>query len=178
MAQMIDDILAFSRIGRAAIERTPVDMQSQVRKAISDLAPVIDGRQVEFEIGDLPLVQGDAAMLQQVWANLLGNSVKYTGPRHRAVIQIDGEVRDRETVYLVRDNGVGFDMRYADKLFGAFQRLHGSEFPGTGVGLSIVKRIVARHGGRVWAEAEVDKGATFYFSLGRVIPERSRDVGS
>ena len=166
MSQMIDDILAFSRIGCIAMEATSVDMQAEVRKAINDLAAATDARQVDFDIGDLPRAHGDAAMLQQVWANLLGNAVKYTAPRERAVIKIGAEVRDGETVYSVRDNGVGFDMRYIDKLFGTFQRLHGSEFSGTGVGLSIVKRIVTRHGGRVWAEGEVDKGTTFFFSLG------------
>ena len=166
MSQMIDDILAFSRIGCIAMEATSVDMQAEVRKAINDLAAATDARQVDFDIGDLPRAYGDAAMLQQVWANLLGNAVKYTAPRERAVIQIGAEVRDGETVYSVRDNGVGFDMRYIDKLFGTFQRLHGSEFSGTGVGLSIVKRIVTRHGGRVWAEGEVDKGTTVFFSLG------------
>jgi PAS domain S-box-containing protein len=180
MAQMIDDILAFSRVGRAAMEAAPVNMQAEVRKAISDLAPVIEGREVDFEIGDLPSAQGDAAMLQHVWANLLGNSAKYTRPRDRAIIQIGAQIADGETVYFVRDNGVGFDMRYVDKLFGAFQRLHGAEFSGAGIGLSIVKRIVTRHGGRVWAEAEVDKGATFFFSLGgvRTATDTMDSVGS
>jgi light-regulated signal transduction histidine kinase (bacteriophytochrome) len=176
MAGMIDDILAFSRAGRVVMQVTPVDMQAQVRKAINDLAPFTDGRQVDFDIGELPSSHGDAAMVQQVWANLLGNSVKYTGPRDHAVIRIGAEVREGETVYFVRDNGVGFDMRYSDKLFGTFQRLHGSEFPGTGVGLSIVKRIVTRHGGRIWAESELNQGATFFFSLGSAESERPTDV--
>ena len=165
MAQMIDDILAFSRVGRTELRSADVDMQAAARMAIRDLEPATAGRTVDFEVGELPPAHGDAAMLRQVWANLLGNAVKYTGPRDRAVITIGAEVRDGVTVYFVRDNGVGFDMRYMDKLFGAFQRLHGSEFAGTGVGLSIVKRIITRHGGRVWAESEVDKGATFFFSV-------------
>ncbi len=166
MAQMIDDILAFSRVGRTELRSADVDMQAAVRETIRDLEPATAGRTVAFEVGELPPAHGDAAMLQQVWANLLGNAVKYTGPRDRAVITIGAEVSDGVTVYFVRDNGVGFDMRYADKLFGAFQRLHGSEFVGTGVGLSIVRRIITRHGGRVWAESEVDKGAAFFFSVG------------
>jgi signal transduction histidine kinase len=166
MARMIDDILAFSRVGRTELVAGIVDMQAAVRVAIRDLEPATAGRMVDFDIGELPAANGDATMLQQVWANLLGNAVKYTGPRDRAVIRIGAEVSDGVTVYFVRDNGVGFDMRYADKLFGTFQRLHGAEFPGTGVGLSIVRRIVTRHGGRAWAESEVDKGAGFFFSVG------------
>ena len=166
MTQMIDDILAFSRVGRTELGSADVDMQEEVRMAIRDLEPATAGRTVDFEVGELPAAHGDAAMLQQVWANLLGNAVKYTGPRDRAVITIGAEVRDGVTVYFVRDNGVGFDMQYVDKLFGAFQRLHGSEFPGTGVGLSIVRRIITRHGGRIWAESEVDQGAAFFFSVG------------
>jgi signal transduction histidine kinase len=167
MAKMIDDILAFSRVGRAALKVGPVDMQAAVQNVMFDVAPALAGRQVEFQVADLPPAQGDAAMLQQVWANLLGNAVKYTAPRDHAIIEIGTKSADGTLSYFVRDNGVGFDMRYVDKLFGTFQRLHGSEFPGTGVGLSIVKRIIKRHGGRVWAEGEVDKGATFFFSLGR-----------
>ena len=166
MAQMIDDILTFARVGHGSIEVAPVDMQTLARDTIKDLNQAIKGRQISFDVAELPPARGDAAMLRQVWANLLGNSVKYTGPRERAVIQIGAEIRDDKTIYFVRDNGIGFDTRYADKLFSTFQRLHGSEFPGTGVGLSIVKRIVTRHGGYVWAEAEADKGATFFFSLG------------
>ncbi|MGC1411585.1 MAG: GAF domain-containing protein [Acetobacteraceae bacterium] len=165
MAQMIDDILAFSRVGRTKLRATDVDMQAAVRVAIRDLEPATAGRRVDFELGELPPAHGDTAMLQQVWANLLGNAVKYTAPRDRAVITIGAELRDGVTVYFVRDNGVGFDMQYVDKLFGAFQRLHGSEFPGTGVGLSIVRRIITRHGGRAWAQSEVQKGATFFFSV-------------
>jgi PAS domain S-box-containing protein len=176
MARMIDDVLAFSQLSRTAIRFASVDLEAEVREAIANLAPFIDGREVDFEIGNLPSAQGDVAMLQHVWSNLLGNAVKYTAPRDRAVIQIGAEVSDDETVYSVRDNGVGFDMRYADKLFGTFQRLHGSEFPGTGVGLSIVRRIVTRHQGRVWAEAEVDKGATFFFSLGSAKSERPTTI--
>ena len=178
MAQMIDDILIFARVGHGSIEVAPVDMQTLVRDTIKDLNPAIKGRQISFDVAKLPPARGDAAMLRQVWANLLGNSVKYTGPRERAVIQIGAEIRDDKTIYFVRDNGIGFDTRYADKLFSTFQRLHGSEFPGTGVGLSIVKRIVTRHGGYVWAEAEVDKGATFFFSLGIEYSEHASELAS
>ena len=166
MLRMIDDILAFSRAGRTELKAAAVDMQAAVRVAIRDLEPATAGRGVDFAIGELPPAYGDAPMLQQVWANLLGNAVKYTGPRSRAIIRIGAEAGGGETVYFVRDNGVGFDMHNADKLFGAFQRLHGAEFPGSGVGLSIVRRIITRHGGRVWAESEVGKGATFFFSVG------------
>ena len=166
MTRMIDDILAFSRVGRVEMRVAPVDMLAAVKAAIRDLEPVIADRQIDFEIGELPQAQGDAGMLQQVWANLIGNAVKYTGPRELAVIQIMAEQREDETIYLVRDNGVGFDMQYADRLCGAFERLHGSEFPGTGIGLSIVKRIITRHGGRIWAEGKIENGAAFFFTLG------------
>jgi two-component system sensor kinase len=166
MTRMIDDVLAFSRVGRAELRIAPVNMQAAVKAAMRDLEPAMAGRQIDLEIGKLPQAQGDPAMLQQVWANLIGNAVKYTGPREQAIIQIMAKQCDGETIYLVRDNGVGFDMRYASKLFGAFERLHGSEFPGTGIGLSIVKRIVTRHGGRIWAEGKVEEGATFFFTVG------------
>ncbi len=166
MTQMIDDILAFSRAGSTELKAADVDMQAAVRTAIRDLEPAAAGRSMDFVIGELPPAYGDAPMLQQVWANLLGNAVKYTAPRDQAIIRIGAEVSDGETVYFVSDNGVGFDMQFADKLFGAFQRLHGAEFPGSGIGLSIVRRIITRHRGRVWAQSEVDNGATFFFSVG------------
>ena len=165
MARMIDDILAFSRAGRAEMATAPMDMEAIARAALAELETDIAGRKVTFEVGALPQAHGDAGMLQRVWANLLGNAVKYTAPRPEARIEI-GATSDRgETVYFVRDNGVGFDMKYVDKLFGVFQRLHGGDFAGTGIGLAIVKRIITRHGGRVWAEGKLDEGATFYFAL-------------
>ena len=165
MARMIDDILAFSRVGRMESEAADVDMQAAVRVTISDLEPATAGRLVDFEIGELPSAQGDATMLQQVWANLLGNAVKYTGPRDRAVITIGAEVSDGVTVYFVRDNGVGFDMRYADKLFGTFQRLHGAEFPAPALA-SPSSGESSRAMAAVSGRSEIDKGAAFFFSVG------------
>jgi light-regulated signal transduction histidine kinase (bacteriophytochrome) len=126
----------------------------------------LQGRAVEWEVGELPEVMADRALLRQVFANLLGNAVKYTRPRAPARIGVSARREGGETVVTVRDNGVGFDMQYSDKLFGVFQRLHGeAEFEGTGIGLANVRRIVSRHGGRTWAEGEVDKGSAFHFSL-------------
>ena len=165
MNRMIDDILAFSRVGRTEMAAVPVDMEATVQAAIKDLETVLAGREVHFVAGALPPARGDAAMIQRVWANLVGNAVKYTAPKAEATIEIGATDGPGEIVYFVRDNGVGFDMRYIEKLFGVFQRLHGADFAGTGIGLAIVKRIVARHGGRVWAEGKPNEGASFYFTL-------------
>ena len=165
MTRMIDDILAFSRVGRTEMASMPVDMEAAVQAAIKDLETVLVDREVHFVAGALPPARGDAAMIQCVWANLLGNAVKYTAPKAEATIEIGATGGCGETVYFIRDNGVGFDMHHIDKLFGLFQRLHGADFAGTGIGLAIVKRIVARHGGRVWAEGKPNEGASFYFTL-------------
>jgi light-regulated signal transduction histidine kinase (bacteriophytochrome) len=166
MAQLIDDILALSRTGRAEMAVTPVDMAALAQAVVDELKPAMEGRAITVTIGDLPAVEGDRNLLRQVFINLLANAIKFTRPRTHAVIEIGGHTEGAEHVYYVRDNGVGFDMQFAQKLFGAFQRLHGvDEFEGTGIGLAIVKRIVTRHGGRVWADAVVDQGATFQFSL-------------
>lgn len=166
MGQLIDDILAFSRVGRLELNPALVDMEALVRELLADtLAPTLAGRKITIDIGKLPPAQGDRAMLSRVWSNLLENAIKFSASKADARIEIAAAVGDGETVYSVRDNGAGFDMRYADKLFGVFQRLHGTEFPGTGIGLAIVKRIVSRHGGRVWAEGKPDAGATFHFAL-------------
>ena len=171
MGRLIDDLLAFSRLSRQALNRQSVDPNELVRQAIRDLASQQEGRQVEVKVGPLPLCAGDPALLKQVWINLLANALKFTRSRPKAQIEIGsrpGELTHPgdEPAYFVKDNGVGFDMTYADKLFVVFQRLHRpEEYEGTGVGLAIVKRIVERHGGRVWAEAEKDKGAIFYFTL-------------
>jgi PAS domain S-box-containing protein len=166
MGELIDDLLTFSRLGRQPLNKGTVDTGRLVRDIIEDLCRQEPGRHLDVRISDLPACQGDPALLKQVWVNLLSNAFKYTRKRAPAVVEI-GCARDNgETVYFVRDNGSGFDMQYADKLFGVFQRLHRAEdFEGTGVGLAIVQRVVHRHGGRVWAEAEVDRGATFYFTL-------------
>jgi PAS domain S-box-containing protein len=167
MGRLIDDLLAFSRLGRQPIEAAPVDMQALAQEVCDELLALEPERQVRFELHPLPSALGTQSMIRQVWINLIGNALKFTKEREIAEIEI-GVTEDESggRVYYVKDNGVGFDMRYAEKLFGVFQRLHSQqEFPGTGVGLALVQRIVQRHGGRVWAEAEVNRGATFYFIL-------------
>ena len=167
MGELIDDLLSFLRMNHAEMRETQVDLGALVQNSIRDLETSTRGRNIGWTIAPLPSVTGDRAMLKQVFANLLGNAVKYTRPKDPAVIEIGcaGE-EDGRLVLFVRDNGVGFDMKYADKLFGVFQRLHrADQFEGTGIGLANVRRIIARHGGRVWAEAAPDQGATFYFTL-------------
>ncbi|HET7269137.1 MAG TPA: ATP-binding protein [Oleiagrimonas sp.] len=167
MAQLIDGLLAYSRLGRGALRMQPVDMNALAAEVHAELAGTSDGRDIAWEIGQLPTVIGDARMLRTVWQNLLGNAVKYTSQREHARIEVSVERSDDGAyVFTVRDNGAGFDMAYADKLFGVFQRMHkASEFPGSGIGLANVRRIILRHGGKVWAEAERGKGASFHFSL-------------
>ena len=167
MGQLIDDLLEFSRMGRAEMHETRVDLYSLARETISKLEADTRGRNIAWDIPALPAVEGDAAMLRQVLANLLGNAVKYSRGRDPARIEMGTSDSEAGRIVLfVRDNGAGFDMKYADKLFSVFQRLHrADEFEGTGVGLANVQRIIARHGGRVWAEAAPDKGATIYFTL-------------
>ena len=166
MGVLIDDLLAFSRMGRAEMMKTRVDLGLVVKEIVKDLAEDAKGREIEWEIAPLPTAIGDASMLRQVMANLISNAMKFT--RHRTLARIEiGAVEEKtETQFYVKDNGVGFDEAYLNKLFGLFQRLHTTEeFEGTGVGLAIVQRIVMRHGGRVWAEGALDGGATFWFSL-------------
>ena len=168
MAHLIDDLLAFSRIGRADLAISDVDMRELAQAVFSDLSRLDGDRTVEFSVGKLPTVPADYALIRQVWANLLENSLKFTAGREAARIEIDCQEEPDHWVFRVRDNGAGFDMEYVDKLFGVFQRLHyQDEFPGTGVGLATVQRIVRRHGGEVWAEGEVDVGATIFFRLPR-----------
>jgi PAS domain S-box-containing protein len=168
MGDLIDHLLSFSRLSRKEIQPTKVDMKSLAFSVYGELTKETDRERVEFKIGKLPAAQGDPALLHQVWVNLIANAIKFSSKKDRAVIEVGTKRSDSENVYCIRDNGVGFDIQYVDKLFGVFQRLHGEdEFEGTGVGLAIVQRIIQRHGGRVWAEAEVDKGATFYFALPR-----------
>ncbi|HTJ79093.1 MAG TPA: PAS domain S-box protein [Rariglobus sp.] len=166
MGALIDDLLKFARLSRATMEFEQVDMNRLVQVALIDLRINPDDSRVDFRLGKLPPCLGDAALLRQVWVNLLSNAVKYSGRREKAVVETGSQTKEGATVYFVKDNGAGFDMRYADKLFGVFQRLHRAEdYEGTGVGLAIVQRIVHRHGGRIWAESEEDRGATFYFTL-------------
>lgn len=165
---LVDKLLAFSRMSRSELKKTRVDMKHCVQSAWRDLAMDRTGRDVTLEVGDLPAVQADPTMIRLVLENLLSNALKYTRPRAQAVVKVDARVEGSEVVFSVKDNGVGFDMRYVDKLFGVFQRLHGpAAFEGFGIGLANVKRIVQRHGGRVWAEGVVDEGATFSFALPR-----------
>jgi len=166
MGRLIDDLLAFSRLNRQALARQPVDMEMLVRGVLEDVVPQGKQGNVQIVNGNLPSAQGDASLLRQVWANLLSNAVKYSRYAQQARIEVGSLAEGNRNVYYVRDNGAGFDMKYADKLFGVFQRLHrADEFEGTGIGLAIVQRVVHRHGGRVWAEAKVNQGATFYFTL-------------
>ena len=167
MGKLIDDLLSFSRMSRMEMMLGEVELDKVVREVIEQLTFETEGRSIEWNIDPLPAVSTDHAMIRQVWFNLISNAVKYTKLRERAKIEIGrGADVPGEIVMFVRDNGVGFDMQYADKLFGVFQRLHKKEdFEGTGIGLANVRRIVHRHGGRTWAESAPDKGATFYFTL-------------
>jgi PAS domain S-box-containing protein len=166
MGQLIEDLLTFSRLGRQAVERRTVSLSRLAREAFEDLEAEREGRRVELVVGDLPECKADPRLLKHVFGNLLSNALKFTRSREVARIEVGGRREGGEHACFVRDNGVGFDMRYVDKLFGVFQRLHRAEdYEGTGVGLAIVQRIVHRHDGRVWAEGEIDQGATVYFTL-------------
>ena len=166
MEQLINDLLSFSRLSRKEIHTKKIDMYELANSVFRGLVNDDDRQRIEFKLTELPGIMGDEALMRQVWTNLLSNAVKFTSGRKRAVIEVGSQQNKDETVYHVRDNGAGFDMEYVDKLFGIFQRLHSeSEFEGTGVGLAIVQRVIHRHGGRVWAEGVVDKGAIFYFAL-------------
>jgi PAS domain S-box-containing protein len=168
MSCLIDDILAFARVGRAELKRVEVDMEEMARMTYKELESTIAGRSIEFKVGVLPKALVDVSMIKQVFVNLLDNAIKYSAPKTKALIEVEGHIENDEAVYVISDNGVGFDMKYVGKLFGVFQRLHGpAEFSGTGIGLSVVKRIITRHGGRVWADGKLDQGASFTFTLSR-----------
>jgi len=166
LGQLIDDLLTFSRLGRAELLTTQVDMGEIAETVFQELTSPESRQRIEFQVEKLPSANCDPSLMHQVWANLIANAIKFTSRKQRAAIQVGSRASATETIYFVRDNGSGFDMQYAEKLFGVFQRLHSErEFEGTGVGLAIVQRIIRRHGGRVWGEGEVGQGATFYFAL-------------
>jgi light-regulated signal transduction histidine kinase (bacteriophytochrome) len=166
MGNLIDDLLAFSRLGRAPMSNALVDMTALAREAMAEYVNVPGHEFAAQAIPVLPSVRGDRTLLRQVWVNLISNAVKYAGKKEAPTVRVWAEVEGSTSTYFIQDNGVGFDMRYATKLFGVFQRLHRiDEFPGTGVGLAIVMRIVKRHGGEVYADARLGEGATFSFTL-------------
>jgi two-component system sensor histidine kinase/response regulator len=165
MSQLIEDLLAFARFSRQPLQKSPVSLADISRRILTELM-TREERDMDIHVNELPPANGDASLLEQVLTNLLSNAFKFTRKRNPAVVEVGSRTQDGEVVYFVRDNGAGFDMKYADKLFGVFQRLHTTaQFEGTGVGLSIVQRIVQRHGGRIWAESAPEKGATFNFTL-------------
>jgi len=167
MSTLIDALLEFSRFNRQGLNKQAMDTSKLVHSALDELGFPWQERQVEIRVGDLPVSSGDPVLLKQVWINLISNALKYTNKRKKAEIEIGSTKINGTECFFVRDNGTGFDMRYADKLFGVFERLHRMEdYEGTGIGLAMVQRIVNRHGGRVWANAAVDRGATFNFTLG------------
>ena len=168
MGDLIDDLLAFSHLGRQQIKKVPVDAAATAKHAFTEAASQENKERIHFTVGELPAVQADAALLKQVFINLFSNAIKFSRQRKVAEIDVGSQETEKGTAIYVRDNGVGFEMQHAGKLFGVFQRLHSyDQFEGTGVGLAIVRRIVERHGGQIWAEGELDKGATFYFTLGK-----------
>jgi len=166
METLIKDLLAFSQLGRRPVSAAEIDMDALAREVIDELRSAPGQRVPECVLKPLPVGWGDRSLIRQVWLNLLSNAIKFTGAREVPSIELGGTSEETRNVYYVKDNGAGFDMRYYDKLFGVFQRLHSAkEFPGTGVGLAIVQRVVAHHGGRAWAEGKPGEGATFYFAL-------------
>jgi light-regulated signal transduction histidine kinase (bacteriophytochrome) len=166
MSVLIDDLLAFSHLIRKQLRRRKVDTRKLVQKVLAELRRERKGRKIDIQIVELPPCHADPTLLKQVWINLLSNALKYTRKREKAVVEIGCESSNGDDIYFVRDNGTGFNMRYADQLFGVFQRLHRvEEYEGTGVGLAIVQRIIHRHGGQVWANAIEGEGATFYFTV-------------
>ncbi len=172
MGHLIDDILLLSRASRQEMKLNELDMGALAQSVYGEFQTDVEGRNIQFTVGNLPHAYGDRAMLGQVYQNLIGNAIKFTRNQDPAIIEVGGEVEGKEIVYYVKDNGAGFDMKYINKLFGLFQRLHSpEEFEGTGVGLSIVQRVVRRHGGRVWGEGSVDGGATIYFTLPKDKPK-------
>lgn len=166
MSQLIDDLLSFSRTGRAAMHFSAIDMKNMANAIYHEATDAKERKRVEFSVNNLPKVHGDPTMMRQVWINLISNALKFSAHIKQTIISITYQEKEKSIIYCIKDNGAGFDMKYKDKLFGVFQRLHSKkEFSGTGVGLALVQRIIHRHGGKVWAEGKVDEGAVFYFSL-------------
>ena len=171
MGRLIDDLLAFSRLGRQPMDAGTINMRALATEAWNEIRAGMPADMHDFTLNPLPVAHGDRALVKQVWTNLLSNAAKYTAKTEKPTIGVTGWESGNEPIYCVRDNGAGFDMRNYAKLFGVFQRLHAErDFPGNGVGLAIVQRIVARHGGRAWAEAKVNEGAAFFFSLPLTTP--------
>jgi light-regulated signal transduction histidine kinase (bacteriophytochrome) len=167
MTALIDDLLHFSRIGRASMTRRSATMDGVLQDAMDEVRHEIGDRTIDFKMGDLGPAWVDPALMRRVYANLLSNAVKFTRNVDAPRVEVGMEEQDGQIVYFVKDNGAGFDMKYADKLFGVFQRLHhADEFEGTGVGLATAQRVILRHGGKIWANAALNSGATFYFTIG------------
>jgi len=166
MGDLIDALLTFSRLSRSELQRTKINSKNMVTRVVKTFSDELVGRNVEINISKLPDSIGDEGLINQVWVNLISNALKYSRNKEKAVIDIGGKIENGKTIFYVKDNGVGFDMKYIDKLFGVFQRLHKArDFEGIGIGLANVNRIVVRHGGKCWAESEVNNGATFFFSI-------------
>ncbi len=166
MGQLIDDLLAFSKIGKKELNIAPINMTELAKNALQDLKNSLPPFSTKIKVQDLPQAMGDYNLMNLLFTNLISNAIKYSSQKKQAEVEIGSETQNNRIVYYVKDNGAGFDMKYYDKLFGVFQRLHSAEeFEGTGVGLALVKRIISRHGGNIWAEGKLDEGATFYFSL-------------
>ena len=166
MGKLIDALLTFSRLNKTDFQKKKIDTLQIIQQGIKFFEEEITSRKIEIITGPINESYGDSQLLGQVWTNLISNAIKYTGKRENAVIEMGSYVDGNETIFYIKDNGAGFNMKYADKLFGVFQRLHKPrDFEGIGIGLANVNRIITRHGGRCWAEGEIDKGATFYFTL-------------
>jgi light-regulated signal transduction histidine kinase (bacteriophytochrome) len=166
MGYLIDDLLSFSRLGRIEMLPSLINMKTMAETAYNELVPDKDKNKIRFTLGNIPAAPGDPSMVKQVWVNLIGNAIKFTSKKTDRHIEVGVMAGENENIYYVKDNGAGFEMAHATKLFGVFQRLHSlKDFDGIGAGLAIVRRIILRHNGRVWAEGKVNEGATFYFTL-------------
>ena len=177
MGELIDDLLSFSRLGRQAIKVSDIDVTELAKRVSGELMASVSERKLQLDIKQLPPARADGKLIREVFVNLVSNAIKFTEPKEVAIIEIGGETDTDENIYYVKDNGVGFDVEYSNKLFGVFQRLHSTdEFEGTGVGLALVQRIISRHGGRVWAEGKINQGATFYFTLPKMQPQEHKEI--